>query len=169
MTKEHEDKEVVEFQTYELGYHLVPSLSEEDLALRVRELMEAVTAVGGKVLSEGVPQPCTLAYTMRRLRGGVWEKYDTSFFGWMRFEVSPEGMDALHEALAHNAHVIRSLMLKLEGKALAPVPEPRQAQPIALKEVAAEPKVLEAKRESEEEKGEVSEEELDKEIEDLIK
>ncbi len=169
MTEKHEDKDVVEFQKYELGYHLVPSLGEEDLALRVRELMEAVTAIGGKVLSEGVPQPCPLAYTMRRLRGGVWEKYDTSFFGWMRFEAAPEGAGALHDALAHNAYIIRSLTLRLEGKALAPAPEPRQTQPVALKEVAAEPKVLEKKHDSEEEKGDVSVEELDKQIEDLIK
>jgi ribosomal protein S6 len=170
MVKKHEDKEVVELQKYELGYHFVPSLGEEDLALRVRELMEAITAVGGSIMSEGAPQPFTLAYTMKRQRGGVWEKYDTSYFGWVRFEAPREGMGELKDTLDHTEHLIRHLIMKLEKQALAPTPEPRQIQPEDIKEVVpTEPKVFEKKQDDEEDKGEVQEEELDKQIEDLIK
>ena len=168
MTKEHEDKEV-ELQKYELGYHLVPSLSEDDLALRVEELMKAVTSAGGNILSEGAPTAFTLSYTMRRLRGGTWEKYDTSFFGWMRFEAPAEAMPELKDGLEHNEYLIRHLVIKLDEKALAPAPEPRKPRPVVLKEVETEPKQLEKKQTHDEEKGEVSEEELDKQIEDLIK
>jgi len=168
MTNEHEDKGVEELNTYELGYHLVPSLSEDDLALRVEELMTAVTKAGGNILSEGAPQSFQLAYTMKRLRGGTWEKYDSSYFGWMRFEAPSSALGELKEVLEHHEHIIRHLVLRLESKALAPTPEPRAPRPVKLEEVETEPKQLEKKQDTEE-KGEVSEEELDKEIEELIK
>lgn len=166
MTKTHEDKGV-ERGTYELGYHLVPSLSETDLALRVEELMKVVADNGGNILSEGAPQSCSLTYTMRRLRGGTWEKYDTSFFGWMRFEAPAEALPTIISVLEVNEHLVRHLLLKLDAKALAPAPE-RKPKPIELKEIETEPKKLE-KKHIEEEKGEVQEEELDKQIEELIK
>ena len=168
MTKAHEDNTADERATYELGYHLVPSLSETDLALRVEELMKVIADHGGNILSEGAPQSCNLTYTMRRLRGGTWEKYDTTFFGWMRFEAPAEALPAVKAALEANEHLVRHLLLKLDAKALALAPEPRKPQPVELKEVEAEPKALE-KKHVEEEKGEVQEEELDKQIEELIK
>lgn len=168
MTTEHEDKDVT-LQTYELGYHLVPSLGEDDLALRVEELMKAVTAVGGAILSEGAPTAFTLAYTMKRLRGGRWEKYDTSFFGWMRFTAPAGALPELKAGLDLDATLIRHLIIKLDEKALAPAPEARKPRLVELKEVETEPKQLEKKQDTEEEKGEVQEEELDKQIEGLIK
>jgi ribosomal protein S6 len=162
----HEDKDAVVLTTYELGYHLVPSLGEDDLALRVTDIQKAITAEGGSVISEGQPQTFTLAYTMRKMHGGRWDKYDTSFFGWIRFEAPAEAMVVLKDFLDHNEFVIRYLALKLDAAALAPTPV-RSVPVLEGGEVAVEPKMLE-KKQDEEEQVEVSEEELDKQIEQLI-
>jgi ribosomal protein S6 len=163
--KEHEDKEKVAV-VYELGYHLVPSLGEDDLALRVTELQKAIIAEGGSVISEGQPQAFTLAYPMRKMRGGRWDHYESSFFGWVRFEVPAEGVLVLKEMLDTNEYLIRYLLVKLDPVALIPEPvrEPRHEST----EVEVEPKMLVKKQDEEEVKGEVSEEELDKQIEQLI-
>jgi len=160
----HEDKEKT-VVLYELGYHLVPSLGEDDLALRVTELQKAITAEGGSIISEGQPQTCTLEYTMRKMRGGRWYSYDSSFFGWIRFEAPPEAMVVLKDMLEHNEHIVRHLIVKLDPIVL--VPEPVRAPRKESTEVAVEPKAL-VHKQDEEEKGEVSEEELDKQIEQLI-
>ncbi len=164
--KEHEDKGKKQATTYELGYHLVPSLGEDDLALRVTDLQKAITAEGGSVISEGQPQAFTLAYPMRKMRGGRWDHYDSTFFGWVRFEASAEAMSVLKEMLDSNEHLVRYLIIKLDPLALVPeivrVPQPE------VTEVEVEPKVLEKKQDTEE-KEDVSEEELDKQIEELIK
>ncbi len=157
----HEDKELV---AYELGYHLVPSLGESDLALRVSELVGIVTVQGGTLLAEGYPQVHTLAYTVRRLRGGKWEKYATSYFGWMRFKASPEALAEVKEALDHHGSVVRYLLVTLSAHALAAEFTPRRLEG---GEVAVEPKSLVQKREAEK-GGAVVEEELDKEIEGLL-
>jgi len=164
----HEDKEEDTTLTtkYELGYHLVPSLGEDDLALRVTELQKAITAEGGSVISEGQPQTCTLSYQMRKMRGGRWDKYDSTFFGWIRFEAPASAMEGLKEALDTDEHLVRYLLIKLDPIALMPEPvrAPRQEEST---EVVVEPKEL-VKKQDDEEKGEVSEEELDKQIEQLI-
>jgi ribosomal protein S6 len=165
MSKEHEDKEK-KTQAYELGYHLVPSLSEDDLALRVTDLQKAVTAEGGSVISEGQPQAFTLAYPMRKMRGGRWDHYDSTFFGWVRFEVSPDALEVIKDFLDHNEYLVRYLLIKLDDVALAS--KPVSNAKIEMKEVETEPKEL-VKKQEKEEKGEVVEEELDKEIEELIK
>jgi ribosomal protein S6 len=160
MSEQHEDKG--KSATYELGYHLVPSLSEDDLALRVDELKQAVVGAGGKIVADQAPQSFVLSYTMKRLRGGSYDKYDTSFFGWLRFEAVTEGIDELREGLEKNEHLVRHLLFKLDQAALKPQPAPvRRPQEVT------ERKTLERKQEVEE-KGEVSEKELDKQIEQLI-
>jgi len=164
MAEKHEDK--AEAQLYELGYHLVPSLGEDDLALRVADLQKKITALGGKIHSEGAPQSFTLAYTMHKQRGGKWDRYDTSFFGWTRFEAAPESLPELKDDLEHNDSLVRYLLTKLDPDALLPqkVYKPK----VDLKEVKTEPKQLEKKQATDEPKAEVSEAELDKQIEELI-
>jgi ribosomal protein S6 len=167
MSKEekHEDKEKKGL-TYELGYHLVPSLGEDDLALRVTELQKVIAAEGGSIISEGQPQSCTLSYTMRKMRDGKWDKYDSTFFGWIRFEAPKDSMNKIKEELDADVHLVRYLLIKLDPIAL--MPEPTRAPRRESTEVVTEPKELEKKQDTEEKKGEVSEEELDKQIEQLI-
>jgi ribosomal protein S6 len=163
-TKAHEDKAKGTI-AYELGYHLVPSLGEDDLALRVTDLQKAIADLGGSILSEGEPQTYSLSYTMHKMRGGKWDRYDTSFFGWIRFELQAGKLAELTDMLEHNEHLIRHLLIKLNPIALMPEPERKPYVPQG--EVVTEPKQLE-KKQDKEEKGEVSEEELDKQIEQLI-
>jgi ribosomal protein S6 len=163
-THEDKDEQVV---LYELGYHLVPSLGEDDLALRVTELQKAITAEGGSVISEGQPESYTLAYTMRKMRGGKWDRYDTTFFGWVRFEASKSAIVNIKDVLDQDEFLVRYLLIKLDPIALTPEPV-RVPKPVVTKEVEVEPTEL-VKKQDEEEKGEVSEEELDKQIEELIK
>jgi ribosomal protein S6 len=152
--------------SYELGYHLVPSLGEQDLALRVDELVKVVTHGGGRLISEGAPQQCNLAYTMRKQRGGKWDAYNTSFFGWLRFEADPKEMAYIKDELDHTEHLIRYLLITLDDAALA-APGVMLANASADFSEVTVTKELEKKQVAEE-KAEVSEEELDKEIEHLI-
>lgn len=160
MTEEHEDKG--KQATYELAVHFVPSLSEDDLALRVDELKQAVQKAGGAIVADQYPQSFVLAYTMRRLRGGKYDKYDTSFFGWVRFTAPSADIASLEDLLGHSENIIRHLLFKLDNAALKPQPVVVRRSPDL-----TESKVIE-KKQVVEEKKDVSEEELDKEIEQLI-
>jgi len=164
MSKTHEETGE-KLHSYELGYHLVPSLGEDDLALRVDELVQTVTQNDGRLISEGAPQHCNLAYTMRKQRGGKWDAYNTSFFGWLRFESMPEEMERIKDALEHNEYIVRYLLISLDTAALAV-----QSAPVLPSTDFAEVTLSKEldKKQVTEEKAEVSEEELDKEIDHLI-
>jgi ribosomal protein S6 len=167
MTETHEERDEVR-GSYELGFHLVPSLDENDLALRVEELVKMVTQDGGALIAEGYPQHCKLAYTMRKLKSGMWSAYDTSYFGWVRFEADKGAVARIVSALRANEYLIRHLLITLDKKALLAPVAPRIMQGQDGKEVVLEPKALE-KKAVKEEREEVVEEELEKELEDLIK
>jgi hypothetical protein len=104
------------------------------------------------------------------MRAGKWDTYDTSFFGWVRFTVSAEEITSLKDTRDQSEFVMRYFLMKLPKEALlVPAPANRRSSPAAEVggELQVEPKVLE-KREDEEVKTAVSEEELDKQIEQLI-
>ena len=165
MTNTHE--EIGEKRnSYELGYHLVPSLGEEDLALRVDELVKVVTQGDGALISEGAPQHCNLAYTMRKQRGGKRDAYNTSFFGWVRFEAHSKEMARIKEALDYNENIIRYLLIVIGSEALVAPVVPVSGKEADFTEVTIS-KTLKKKRVVEK-KVAVSEDELDKELEVLI-
>ena len=67
---------------------------------------------------------------MRKMRGGRWDHYETSFFGWVSFEVSTEGVLGLKDFLETNEHLVRYLLIKLDPAVLIPEPvrEPRRVE-----------------------------------------
>jgi ribosomal protein S6 len=170
MVEKHEEKEGKK-GFYELGYHLIPSLGEEDLALRVQSLVTLVTLNGGTLISEGVPQMYTLAYPMRKQNGGKWDAYRTAHFGWIRFETYSGEMARIKDALEHNDVCIRYLLISIDAKALeaksaSPVLEEDIKENVSFEEVVIK-KNLDTKVKKEE-KTLLSEEALEKEIADLI-
>ncbi|GIW68564.1 MAG: hypothetical protein KatS3mg100_058 [Candidatus Parcubacteria bacterium] len=162
MAQHHEDEG--RRTTYEVGYHLVPTLDDEARALRVKEIKELIASHGGEVLFEGEPVPIALAYTMRKPvgGGGRYVKYDHAFFGWVKFSASPEGASAIKEALRSFGDIIRFILIKTIPADFTPTPPKvvRERKPVKPKGVGA------AGAAGEDE--EVSEEELNKAVEELL-
>lgn len=158
-TTEHEDKG--EVGLYELGYHLVPTLSEDDVALRVGELQKGVAAHHGTIVTEAYPERMTLAYTMRKMVAGKWDTHNEAYFGWMRFEALPEEVMQWKKELDTNVALLRYLLIKtVPEDALPPMPFTKADD--ILERPAKAPSSSSAKV------APVSEEELDKQIEELV-
>jgi len=102
-----------ERRVYELGYHMVPTLTEEELQKEVEALRNAITELEGTIVSEGEPERMELAYTMIINDGGKNTKYDTSYFGWIKFDMDPAQLAHLQdEVIAFNKNIIRHLLIK---------------------------------------------------------
>lgn len=153
MDKGHEDSGVREI--YEIGYHLVPTLSEEDVALRVGDIQKLVSAHDATIIGEEFPQMIDLAYTMRKMIAGKWEKFDQAHFGWIKFEMTPENAQTLNEELRPLDFVLRFILLKTVRESIT-------ARPLILKKPEAP-----GKKEGEEKP--ISPEEVDKAIDELVK
>lgn len=97
---------------YEVGYHLLSTLQEAGVEQVVSRFREAITKTGGVFIAEGAPQKVTLAYPMAVWENGTWTKYADANFGWLKFEVSPEGIAAVEEHFKADKSVIRFLVVK---------------------------------------------------------
>lgn len=156
MTKEKASAVAIESpQLYEVGYHLVPTIAEDELNTKLGEIRTAITNMGGSVVSEGMPTRFSLAYTIVKRVGGKRLKYDTSHFGWIRFEALPAGMPALEETLTSLEGMLRFL--------ITAIPKEEFVAPRSRSLLKKSPT-----KESIAEEGAVSDEVLDKEIEKLV-
>ena len=97
---------------YEIGYLLVSSVPDEKVSAEVEAVRAIITGVGSSVIAEEAPHKQQLAYTMRRKTvAGSYEKYDTAYFGWIKFEVGSDKIEAVKKAVELHPTVLRALLL----------------------------------------------------------
>ncbi len=161
-TTEHEDNGV-ELTVYELGYHLVPTLSEDEIALRVGELQKGIAKLGGGIIADKLPEHFVLAYAMRKMTAGKWDNYDESFFGWIKFEAPALATGEWKQELEKNEAILRFLLIKTtrEDPTIVPLFNKKEELLVDL-EKPLEPTAPTAPV------SEVSDAELDKQIEELV-
>ncbi len=101
---------------YELGFILVPTTPESEVSSKVESLKTLLKGVEGEVSSEGAPEYIDLAYTMERSVGSKKYKYSQGYFGWLKFETSPEALEALKKALDADLDIVRYILLKTNAE-----------------------------------------------------
>ncbi len=148
---------------YEIGYHLVPTLDEVAVASAVEGLRSELAKGGAEIISEGAPEKFVLAYTVERAATGKREKYNESYFGWVKFAVEKESIPAFESYLRNTNEIFRHLLIETvrEDVTVAPrraVFTSDRLEGETIKKPAAEPEA----------KTVVSEEELDKSIDALV-
>lgn len=99
-------------RVYELGYLLMPSVNEENLSDERDALVALITKSKGIVISEGQPQLIDLAYEMSKVINNKKQTYSQAYFGWIKFDVTPDVIDALTVEIENGESLIRSIMNK---------------------------------------------------------
>lgn len=148
-------------RVYELGYLLVPTISEEDLPVQYGNLKELVSSFGGTIISDEMPKMIQLAYEMVKVVSNVRNKFNTAYFGWVKFTMNSDKVLALKKKLDLDSSVIRFLILKtVKENTIASKRFVRGDM------VHRRPKI--SKNEGEETTLPINKEEIDKEIDALI-
>jgi ribosomal protein S6 len=112
MAKEsHEEKEILT-RVYEAGYHIVPTVKEEDVEKVVAGIRGEIEKLGGSFIAEGAPSLMKLTYPMDKREGERLVEYDRGYFGWLKFEGSTDSAAALTKALNGNKDILRSIVFK---------------------------------------------------------
>jgi len=108
-------------RVYELGYLLVPTISEEVAPSVFGNLKELVSSLGGEIIASEMPRMIHLAYVMTKVIENVKVKYDSAYFGWIKFEMDTEKLVELKKQLDLNPDLIRFLITKtVKESTLAP-------------------------------------------------
>jgi ribosomal protein S6 len=97
---------------YEVSYLLLPSLALEQVPAKVTALKEMLTSVGGEVISDENPILIDLAYPMTKVVGTTRHKCTTGYFGWIKFELTKEGIGEVKKSLDMNNEILRYLIIK---------------------------------------------------------
>jgi ribosomal protein S6 len=102
----------VDSRVYEVGYLLVPTVPEEGVAGLYSSLKDLVVSLGGEIISDEMPKMIPLAYTMLKVTQNIRSKFDTAYFGWVKFEIIPEKVLELKKKLDLDPNFMRFLILK---------------------------------------------------------
>jgi ribosomal protein S6 len=149
-------------RVYEVGYHIIPTIPEENLEKAVNQIRERVEQAGGSFIAEGAPSMIKLAYGMDAREGDKHVTHDRAYFGWIKFEAPVAVAKMLEETLKTDTNVLRSIVfLTVREETRARMKAP------TLREVKRTDTIRTAPRRVEEEAAPVSEVDLDKALEDI--
>lgn len=156
---------VVNNTVYEIGYHVLPIVAESDVESVIDRLRKMIEKAGGSFVAEGAPQKMALAFPMAVWNNGTWTKYNDSYFGWLKFEVSSDNIGDIDRACKADKDILRYLILTT-------VREDTRAsvRQFVLKEVKRTDTIKSSVRPkpTPEIKEEVSDEKLDEAIEEMV-
>ena len=157
-SKEVGREEEVENRIYEIGYLIVPTVSEEELPREVTALKDVLEKEKAAVISEEFPKFRVLAYPMRKRVGGAYQTYLNAYFGWVKFEMNAESATRIERELKKHGSLLRFMLIKTVREQTFGLGRPLRTERAPRKEA---PKDVPAS-------APVSEVELDKSIEKLI-
>ncbi len=145
-------------QIYEVGFHIVPIVAEDDLGVRVTAIRDVIEAQKGMVIADEYPKHMELSYPMLKIAANKRALHHSAYFGWMKFEALPSAAKAIDEALKKDDYVLRYILIKtVRENTMVP------------KKVFQQKRADESRAdEKAEDKPVLTEAEIDKTIEDLV-
>jgi len=99
-------------RVYELGYLVMPSVDEGSLEDERNALVALITKFKGIVISEGQPQLIDLEYDMSKVIDNKKHIYSQGYFGWIKFDITPDLVEALTAEIESVPSLIRFIMIK---------------------------------------------------------
>ena len=156
-----------ETQIYELGFHIVPSIEEGKLSAEIDSIKASIEKQEGAFIAEGLPKKIGLAYTIAKDIDSKRHKFDTAYFGWVKFEIKTENIMNIKEEMDKNKNILRFLIIKTVKESTLAPKSALATQEDAPKPIKRKP-VLKTEEKEKKEGPKMSEAELDKTIEELI-
>ncbi len=112
MEKKEASEKKENSKIYEVGYHLVSSIAEENIPAEVSKIKENLLKEGAVIISEDNPKLRPLTYTIKKAFGGVYKKFDKAYFGFIKFELTEGDITKIDSFMKSNESVLRYLVIK---------------------------------------------------------
>jgi len=100
------------FKVYELGIHLLPTLSEADVQVEFSKIKAQIEKLQGEFISESLPRMFTLAYEIPKTIKAQKRWYETAYFGWVKFELEAKSLAVFEKFVKELEHTLRYLIVK---------------------------------------------------------
>jgi len=99
--------------SYELAFHVLPTVTEGEVTQVFDRLKNLITKAGGNVTGEEAPERFDLAYEIEKYLEGKNRHFTSAYFGWIRFTLSPAALEALTEEIDAQKELLRYLLIRL--------------------------------------------------------
>ena len=104
----HEDR----LSVYEIGYLIAATVPEDKVPGEAEAVKKIVADAGASVIAEELPHRERLAYAMRTKNvSGSYEKHESAYFGWIKFELGSDKVEAVKKAVELRPSVLRMLLI----------------------------------------------------------
>jgi ribosomal protein S6 len=102
-----------EIASYELAYHVLPTVAEGEVEAVTESLKNLITNAGGEVFDAEKAERFELAYEIAKYLEGKYRKFTSAYFGWVRFKLTPAALTALTEGVDENKQLLRFMLVRL--------------------------------------------------------
>ena len=104
---DHDDQSV-----YEVGYLISSSIPEEKVPEASEAVKKLITDAGSSIIADEAPHRQQLAYTIRKKTvSGAYDKHDIAYFGWIKFELGSDKIEAVKKEIELLPAVLRSMII----------------------------------------------------------
>jgi len=104
---------------YEIGYHLVPTLSEDEVGAALKDITGLLKKHNAEIVGDRAPQKIPLAYAIPKRVTGKVLRFNEAYFGWVAFETTRNAIAGITEALDSHKAVLRYIIVRTEKDAVA--------------------------------------------------
>lgn len=102
-----------ELTSYELAFHVLPTVAEGEVAAIFDRIKTSITNLGGTITSEEAPARFDLAYEIAKFLEGRNRKFSSAYFGWVRFTIEGNKIGEVTEMVEGSKELLRHLLIRL--------------------------------------------------------
>jgi ribosomal protein S6 len=99
-------------KVYELGFHFLPTIAEDDVAVQFSHLKSFIEKRGGEFISEDFPKLRDLAYEISKTVKSQKKRYTKAYFGWVKFTLEADKVEEVEKELKAFDPMLRYLLIK---------------------------------------------------------
>ena len=103
----------MEESAYELAFHVLPTVADGEVAAVFESLKNTITSSKGTLTDEEAPERIDLAYEIVINLEGKNRKFESAYFGWIRFSAVPSAIADITEAVDNDVNILRHLLIRL--------------------------------------------------------
>ena len=128
--EEKDGQDEREARIYELGYHIVSSVSEDAIGAEVTVLKDILAKEGASVIADWFPRLRPLAYPLSQMLGGKRVDFTSAYFGWVKFEAPAESAKTIESTFKKDERILRFILFKTVRESTLAAPRaPRASIP----------------------------------------
>lgn len=110
---ENEELESPETQSYELAFHVLPTIAEGEVSSVFEAIKDVIKKEGGETFDEEAPERFELAYEVVKHLESKNRRFHSAYFGWIRFKAASQAAVAINAEVEANSAILRQLLIKL--------------------------------------------------------